>query len=562
MMKRKIYILLFSLVSLLSCDKKVEVERGTGNELSDIFANIEGSGPDRLFEPRYSNDTIYFDIPYYYPVDSDFETDLSKIILRASIPSDAFVSMKFGDPIDLRRPLNFSVISGVGVEKKYIINAKKVGDTHILDAKISFEQDGIVQTVEAVLVNDELRFFIDPEIDMSKTIITFSINRHASSSIKSGTTLNLNENQLITVSAPGDVHKTYTIRVMEPVKLPYGFGVNRPMWLKLGADLGFTGANETAIAISGDYLVVTKTGTVGNSQYRVFDRFTGEYIRDMYMPFTAGSGAFSQSNQLVADAKGNLLSINRAAYGQTIHIYKYDDPFDENPELLINTTNVNDLLPTTADRSTGRRLNIAGDLNGNAVITTSASVTKSFYCWEIKNGMLTSKIPTLITIEGTTGNHHGYVPEVQYINPIITSNYLLGYQSDFSYINGTTNKQINAVSLSNRGNTTFMNALAIGTFNHATYAFLGRYFSNYDLNRMGLSMFDITDPQMLSIETSSSQYPSFNVFNSETLISTVATSGTGDIAIGYSDDGDRMQVYMLHTGYGIWAHEFTVYSAN
>lgn len=107
-----------------------------------------------------------------------------------------------------------------------------------------------------------------------------------------------------------------------------------------------------------------------------------------------------------------------------------------------------------------------------------------------------------------------------------------------------------------------MNALAIGHFNNATYVFLGKYLSNYDLNRMALSMFDITDPQMLGTQSSSAQYSSFNVFNSETLISTVATSGTGDIAVGYSHEGDRMQVYMLHTGYGIWAHEFTVYSPN
>lgn len=564
-MKRKVlYVLLFFLAILYSCDKEVAIERGSEALISDIFANIEGSGPDRLFEPRYSNDTIYFDIPYYYPVDSDFETDLSKIIVRATISSDAKLSVKFGEPMDLTKPLDFYVISGTGVEKKYVIKAKKVGDTSISDSKISFEMDGATQEVEGILINDELRFFVLSGLDMSQTTLTFTINKHATSSIQSGTVLDLNTPQTLTISAPGNVEKEYKIVLMEPIRLPYGFGIHRSLWVKEGAEWDFTGDLESCIAVSGDYLVITTTGTTGNSRYRVFNRFTGEYVRDMYMPFTASSGALSQSNQLVADETGKLLAVNRAAYGQNIRIYKYTDVFDDDPELLINTTNANTELPTTADRSTGRRLNITGDLNGDAIITSPASVTKAFYRWEVKNGILVSQTPTVITMSGIAGNHIGYYPEIQYILPSVSSNYLLGQQNDFSYMDATTNTQINAVSLQGRGNTTFMNALAIGRFNNATYTFLGRYFANYTLRRMGLSMFDITNPQMLSTQSSSSLYSSFNVFNSETLVAPLSTTGpgTGDIAVGYSDGGDRMQVYMLHTGYGIWAHEFTVYSAN
>ena len=564
-MKRNIiYIFLYVVSVLCSCDKEVVLERGTEGVLSDIFANIEGSGPDRLFEPRYSNDTIYFDIPYYYPVNSDFETDLSKIIVRATISSDAKVSVKFGEPMDLTNPLDFSVISGTGIEKKYVIKAKKVGDTGISDAKILFEQDGDVQTVDGILINDELRFFVLSGLDMSHTTLHFTINKHATSSIESGSVLDLNVPRTLTISAPGNVKKEYKIVLMEPIKLTYGFGIHRQLWLKEGAEWDFTADLESCIAVSGDYLIITTTGTAGNSRYRVFNRFTGEYVRDMYMPFTASSGALSQSNQLVADEKGKLLAVNRAAYGQNVRIYKYADVFDDHPQLLINTTNVSAELPSTADRSTGRRLNITGDLDGDAIVTSPASVTKAFYRWEIKNGALVSQTPTVVTMSGMAGNHIGYYPEIQYIDPSVSSNYLLGQQNDFSYMNAATNNQINAVSLQSRSNTTFMNALAIGRFNNATYVFLARYFANYTLRRMGLSMFDITNPQMLGTQTSSSLYPSFNVFNSETLVSPLSTTGpgTGDIAVGYSDGGDRMQVYMLHTGYGIWAHEFTVYSAN
>jgi len=559
MKKQAIYAFLLSFLIFQSCKKDVVIERNQEGVLTDIFANIEGSGPDRLFEPRYSGDTIYFDIPYFYPIESDFETDLSKIIVRATISSDAKVSTKFGEPMDLSKPLDFSIISGAGVEKRYTIIAKKVGDVSVSAAEISFEQDGSIQTIDGILVDNELRFFVEPGLDMSQTTITFGINKHATSSIESGSVIDLNIAQTLTISAPGDVHKDYKIVLMEPVKLPYGFGINRRMWLKLGAEFEFSGTNEQSIAVSGDYLIITRALTGGKAQFSVYNRFTGEYIREMKMPFSAGSGALSATRQLVADEKGHLLAINYATWGQTLQVYKYDDPFDDNPELIINTVNNQ---PGTTSGSVGIRLNVTGDLDQNAVIVTPVSSTRSFYRWEISNGTVVSQSPSVVTITGTAGSSHGLRPEIQYINPSVTSNYLLGFQNDFSYINGSSNQQINAVSLEGKGNITFMNAVAIGRFNNATYAFLGKYLSNYNLNRMAMSMFDVTNPQMLATQTSSSLYPSFNVFNSEILASGVTTAGTGDIAVGYSHDGDRMQVYMLHTGYGVWAHEFTVYSPN
>src|SRR5690606_35432018 len=118
--------------------------------------------------------------------------------------------------------------------------------------------------------NDELRFFVEPGLDMSQTILTFGINKHATSSIESGSVINLNAEQTLTISAPGDVQKDYKIVLMEPVKLPFGFGINRSLWLKLGSEFEFSGTNEQSIAISGDYLVITRSLTGGNSRYSVY----------------------------------------------------------------------------------------------------------------------------------------------------------------------------------------------------------------------------------------------------------------------------------------------------
>src|SRR5690606_40549298 len=67
----------------------------------------------------------------------------------------------------------------------------------------------------------------------------------------------------------------------------------------------------------------------------------------------------------------------------------------------------------------------------------------------------------------------------------------------------------------------------------ATYAFLGRYYST--LKNMGMSMFDITNPQMLGTQTSSSQYAAFNVFNSERLRSEERRVGKECRSRGWAD---------------------------
>ncbi|WP_081643140.1 DUF5018 domain-containing protein [Sphingobacterium paucimobilis] len=555
-MKNKLLYISFLLSCLItSCSKEIKIERGTEGVITDIFANIEGSGPQRLFEARYSNDTIYFDIPYYYPINSDYETDLTKIIVRASISSDAKVSTPFGKPMDLTSPFSFTVVSGSGVETKYVIKARKLGDIGIADAKISFELDGEIEEVDGILINDELRFFIVPGQDMSQTKLTFSINKHATSSIESGSVLDLNTPKILTISGPGGASKNYNIVLTEPVKLEYGFGVHRKLWFKEWAEFGFGGIGageaEQSLAVSGDYLIIGKAGTSGNARYMVYNRFTGEYLRDMYMPFTASSGAFADSRQLIADEKGNLLAINRSLINNGLQVYRYNSPFDLTPQLMINTIN------NQGAGTTGLRLNVTGDLDGDAVIVSTKSSTKSFYRWEIKNGVLQSQQPTLVTVGVAKGSTFGIYPEVQYIHPTVSSNYLLAFQNGFFHVNGNTDQQIHEVNMSA---TFFMNALSIARFNKATYTFLGRYYSN--LKTMGLSMFDITDPQMFGTPTSSSLYPLFNVFNSERLRAEQDSPGTGDIAVGYSHDGDRMQVYMLHVGSGVLAHEFTVYSQN
>ncbi|MEQ7800924.1 DUF5018 domain-containing protein [Pedobacter sp. ASV1-7] len=566
-MKKFIYISLLVLTTAIwgSCKKADPVIRNSTGDLTDIFANTEASGAKRMFEPRFSNDTIYFDIPYFYPVDTDYETDLRKIILRASLSADAVVSPQLGFPMDLTAPVKLTVTSGSGESKTYVVVAKRVGDVSISNVKMSYtDGDGALQELDAIAVDDELRFFILPGTDVSQSKINFSINQHSSASIANGAVVDLSNPFSLKVSAQGDVSKTYKLIAAEPTKLDYGFGIHRRLWTKLAADLGgFSAVNETCLAVSGDHLIITTLGTAGTSKYRVYNRFTGQFIQNMYMPFNAASGALSQTNQLVADDKGALLAINRAAYGTNFRIYKYKNAFDTNPELLVNFTNSNPALATltTLDRGIGRRINVSGDLATDAVIFVPIGQTLAFYKWVVKNGTLQNAIPEIIFMTGLVGTHFGFVAEVQPLTADANTNYLMASQWDFAYLNGSTNANINSFSLANAASINFRNALSVAHFNNATYAALMKYMGSSNLNRAHLSLFDITNPARIPTPSTDPSYSLLNVYNSEAFIGTQTTGGAGDVAIGYSNNGDRMQIYMLLSGHGVLAHEFTVYSA-
>lgn len=563
-MKKNIYWVLFALVMLAcaACTKEDVVVRNEDSILRDIFANLEGAGPDRMFEPTITDNTIYFEIPYYYPVDSDYETDLSRIVLRATIPSDATITPQLGQPMDLSQPLTLTVTAGNGEITAYTVIAKRVGDVSMSGVKISYvDLDNVTQEIEGIRIDDDFRFFILPGTDVSNATLNYTINRHAQASIENGAQLDLSTPTPITVTAQGDAEKTYQLVVTEPVRLDEGFGINRQLWFKNASDLGgLNTVSENALAISGDNMIMATIASGGNSRYRMYNRFTGAYIQDLQMPYSDGSGAYSQSGQIVSDSKGNILAINRAAVGQTIRIYRYaHNNLTSTPGILIETVH-NQAGSVAGDRGIGRRLNVYGDLDGDAVITATLAATFSFYRWTVTAGVLDNSVPELVVVGNpVSGSNFGWQPEVQPLSTDPSANYVVAYQHDFAYVDGNTDNRMYTIALS--GNRFFQNAMTTAEFNNTKYLALRRY--PWNLNNSQFELFDITNPARLSTSASDPSYSLFRVFTSPLITNTSGTDsgGTGDIAVGYSDNGDRMQIYLLQPGGGILAHEFTVYSA-
>lgn len=534
------------------CQKEDVIERNPNNQLNDIYATIEGSGAQRLFDSRISNDTIYFDIPFYFPEDSDVEMDLSRVILRGTIPADAIVTPALGVPLDISSPRTLTITSGTGDENNYVIVGRKVGNVQLNSAKIELVNlDGDVEEIDAIIQGSDIMFYVLPGIDVSNVSLTYLINRHSSGSITNGASINLTNPVPLTISGPGNITRNYTLKAIEPVKLNYGFGINRKLWSKTGAELQFTANMETSIAVSGDHIVVGRR--LNPSKFSIYNRFNGEYVGEMRNPF--GS---QLSFQLVGDQNNNILATSWAPKGAKFILYRYQSAQDQNPTKLLEWTHSNPAA-VTADGGVGRRVNVYGDLDGDALIMAHAGVSDVFYKWKVSGGQIVNTEPQIVTYRSrTTSTSMGFYAEGQPVSTDDNANFFAVYQGEVAYVNGATGTKISSFQPIN--GTVFNLSAGYATFNNAKYFAYVQYNWTYDLSRAQIVMYDVTDPSKIGMLPTSPAFSTFNVFKSEEFFGTVNANGTSDLAIGFSPDGERMQVYMMLTNGGILAHEFTKFA--
>lgn len=550
-----LYITVLCMAAMFpACRKADPVIRKEQSTLGDIYATTSGKGGDRLFDARYSanNDTIFFDIPWYYPVNSDNAVDITKLIVRATIPTDAVISPALGGVMDLSKPITVTVTAGNGTESKYVIVAKKVGDLSVTSAKITFTNGGATEEIDGVVQANEILFYALPGTDVSNATFTYEINKHSTGSITYGASINLSQNVPFSVTGVDGTAKTYTLRALEPVKLAYGVGINRKLWTKPGSDLGFTANMEVCLAVSGDNLIVARR--TNPSKYSVFNRFTGTYIKEMFYPY------IGLSFQLVNDSADHLLAASWAPKNSKFILYRYNDVNDVLPVKLVDWTN-NNPAGITGDGGVGRRVNVYGDLTKDAVIMAPAGQSAVIYKWRVVNGAVVSNTPEVITYKSVAGGAStfmGYYAEAQPISAAANADYFINYQFEVALVNGATHER--TAALSPMPSVVFTMPTAYNRFNNANYLAIVKYINTYDLNQVQMALFDVTRTSSISMAPTNPDYSSFNVFTSDVFSGTANGNGTADICVGYSNNRERMQVYTLLTNGGIMAHEFTNYA--
>ena len=542
------------LVVLNACVKPDVIERNEGLDLANIWTEIPGLKERFTGTISADKDTAYIDMSYFYPAESDNEVDLRNLILRTSIPVDAKVTPSLGSPMDFSKPVTLTITSGTGESRQLVVVVRKVGDLSVKKAEITYGASNSRQTLEAVPSGNELVFFVLPGTDLSAATLNIEVSRHSRTSLANGAVINLASPVPITVTAVDGTTRTYTLVAREPRRLEYGVGINRKLWIKTAADLGFAANMEVGLAVSGNHLVmVTRTNP---AKYTVLDRTTGEKVGQMTLPFTG------LSFQVVNDSVGNLLGASWAPKNSKFLLYKWKNALDPAPVKLVDWTN-NNPAAVSLDGGVGRRVNIYGDLDKDAVIMATVGQSKYIYKWVVRGGVVQSQTPTVVEYKSVTGGSStlmGYYAEAQPITADDNANYFINYQFEIALVNGATNERTIAVSNEPSAYGVFHMPTDYAKFNNAAYLAIVKYVDTYDLNKVRLSLLDVTNPSNLSIPATDPRFPSLNVFNSDLLTGAVNGNGTADICIGFSPDKERMQVYMLLTNGGIMAHEFTKYA--
>lgn len=555
---KQLFFLILVLTGILAgCQKPDLVKRSDQNKLADIFATLEGYGSSKLFDPSYSTnkDTVYFNIPWYYPVDSDNETDLKKIIVRTNVPTDATVSPMLGQAMDLSKPVRVTITSGTGQQSSFTVVGRRVADLGLRKASIEYLSNGATQHLDAIInANGDAIFYVLPGTDVSQAKLSYVLNPHSTGSVAQNTALDLTQPVPFTVTGVDGSKQTYTLKALEPRKLNYGVGISRLLWYKKNTDLSglTTDDNNRSMAVSGNYLVVV-VSSAPTSTYRIYDRFTGAYIRDMTLP----PGAY-RSFSILNDTAGHILVASWAPKGSDFIICSYKDPMDANPVQLLRWTN-NNPAGIAGDGGVGRRVNIYGDIKGNAVIMATAGVSNVTYRWVISGGNLVSATPAALVYQSLAGTWGAYA-EAQPVSDVVNGDYFVNYTAEIGLVSGSSNNRSGAFTTDTTVVGTGHLATEYFTFNNAKYLALG-IFKGGGYSILGMSLFDITNPAKLGLKPSDPGFTDFRVFKSaENMTGGNNGNGAADVVSCYSEDRERVCVYTLLTNGGIMAHEFTKYA--
>ena len=554
---RNIFIILGLGIAFTGCRQPEPIFPKEDNNLQDIWVGLPGV-KDARFDPVYSTakDTAYIDVPYFYPVESDNETDITKLVLRANIPLDAVVTPALGVPMDLSKPVKLDIKGGTGAKRSVVVVAKKVGDVSVKGATINYLLDGVETAMDAVVKDNNVIFYILPGTDVSKVKVTVTVNSHSTTSIAAGATLDLSADMPFTVKSIDGITKPYTLKVMPPVKKPYGIGITRKLFIKLGAASGGGGIStnytETSMAVSGDHLVIVSN--TNPSKLRLFNRTTGNYVRDMPLPASS-----YYSFQMQNDSTGALLGATFAASGDKFQLYRWQSATDAAPEKILEWTN------TIAWGGLGRRVRIYGDLNKDAVIYATASLTNDVYKWRIRDGKIVNAANTpdvnaapVISTYASGSGSFGYLADAVPTAVSFSGTYFLNYGSEVAMVNGGTNARMSAFNGDAAGNIFHAPSLYF-QFNGANYLALLKY-TSWSLNGGNIALFDVTDPAAVSMSPNNPAYGAFNVFNSEVINGAADNgNGTGDLCVSFSADRSSAYIYMVLTNVGIVGYELTTY---
>lgn len=528
------------LCTLASCKREEQSLTDQYKDLGSIYITLpNGEG---YFNPVGStpyDESIVFEFPTHFPLDSDDEFSLAGMRINTNSPSRVEVIGQKDNIVDMSKEFQIVIHKGNGESSKHTVKSiiKESSEAELLSFSLpTMNLEGYVR--------GQLISLIAGGADLSNLTPQVLVSKRATIHPLPTTPQNFNNPVEYTVTAQdGVTTKKYTVKFATPGKVSNGIrlGSARQIWTKTLTELGIDATNHmtTSIAVSkGDLIVNTR-----EKRNKIINRFNGALIGEMVMGDIA-TETF-QNFFITSDSKGQLLMSNLvAAAGNSLAIYKWKNSSDSNPKKLINWT-------MAAAWNVGRKMSVIGDLDKSAVIYLAASNSgNTVLRWKITNGVAESQIPEALTFPGATSwtQMADVAPTSTDLSAPI---FITGHPGNISYWDQIAQRAAYVFPNTNL-NLIHNNALDFVEFNQARYISFGRVEDKFG----EFYLFNVTDPSHLEVETSNPLFKDYLVLRTSDLITNSNGNRTSDVVMKVSDDGYKLHMYCLLTNGVVVAYEF------
>ena len=467
-MKNKIFLFVVLLSVLSGCHKPEElVSTDVRQGINSVSAQFtvgefkdDANAKFRILITDPTQEEIKVLIPWNYPEDSNNDTEITKMKITANLDDNSKIEPGLG-VMDLTKKNYITVTNVDGTKKGYYITGERRKSNKCAITNFTLSNPALTGVID----EDKKIISLISIDNLGTSTALGSISSHATISPDPSLARSYATDVIYTVTAQDGVTKAiYTVKKTIPAKINYGFrkGSEKELWANdISIKYGITnvaGSNYTVAAI-GNNLILSNS-----VEQFYFNSTTGEKLGTITGSRNLSGGA------ITSDKAGNMLLCNVAAKNAVFTVYKTNS-VTKAPEVYINWT-----YTSGVGVKMGAKINVQGDLNGNAIITVptwawaSPATHSEFIRWVVTNGVVGN--PEAITVSNVVKWSSGNT-DLVYASANTNDNYFVtsygGTGNKLDAVNGATNTGVARLATSTWGANSNFNCVDAVEFNKAKY---------------------------------------------------------------------------------------------
>ncbi len=351
----------------------------------------------------YQNHVITIVVPWTYPANTESYlemADLTRMKVQCNLKKGLVLEPAL-TTIDLTKDTHITITDGYGIKTPYTIRGEVRKSNNVDIFEFSIPEAGVPAIVDAD--NHVITLLALEEIGTQ--LAQLEAAHHATLNPDPRVTpIDWDNDPTLEVTAEdGHTKATYTFTKGTPEKLMFGLREHsaKLAWVKKQSELGipvyttaelesgdtrFNGSG--GLGVIGDNLILNESGA--NKAY-VLNKKNGTLISTIDLSALGkNSTGFGNNHRMCGDNHGNLLFAVSPVFTGSLQLWKMSG-IDGQLVKLLDYAN---------SAAVGNSISVAGDLNGDAIITSGTNGALQFYRWIVKGGQLQSATPDVIVPGG------------------------------------------------------------------------------------------------------------------------------------------------------------------